>query len=169
MRKGLNSPEERPPRNYRDGNRTRAHHIPGAPKRRQEVTVGLTRDQRTEHEKQKGALVAQRAERLALLDRYTRSRKVGVMVALQGHALYKGTPGSQINLFYVGDVMVFSEDINSDVYPSPALMATLALAIGATSGFNGIPAPEPTHRVSEEAKRYNAELRARNQGRPDFA
>lgn len=131
--------------------------------------TSLHAQRQRELEMQKGALVAQRAERLDILDRYTRSRKVGVMVALLGHALYKDTPGSQINLFYVGDVMVFSEDINSDVYPSPALMATLALAIGATSGFDGIPAPAPTHRVSEEAKRYNAELRARNQGRPDFA
>lgn len=112
--------------------------------------------------------MVQRAERLALLDRYVAGRKIRIMCTLPGNVLYEF--GKNVDLFYVDDVLVFHEATNPEsVHPSDALMATLALAIGATNGFGGIPAVEPTHEVSEGGKRYNAELRARNAGRLDFA
>ena len=120
---------------------------------------------------QRGRQVAQRAERRSVIARYEEGKKIKIMVPLPGHP--KHEPEGRVNLYYVDEVLVFSENIyppaSADyVHPSDALMATLALAIGATTGFDGIPAERPTHRISEDSKRYNAALRERNKGRPDF-
>lgn len=128
----------------------------------------------TDDEMRRGRVIAERARRRSDLDRYVKGGKVQVKVALPGHALYKNTHNrsgdtvGMVNLFYVDGVMVCHENTAEDEYPSERVMATLALAVGATVGFEGIPDPEPTHKVSAEAKEYNRQLRARNIHRQDM-
>lgn len=120
---------------------------------------------RRELEMSRGAQIAQRAERLTLLQRYKLGKRMQVMVALPGHPLYEHV--GQVNMYDVDGVRVFHENVSNDAFPSDALMATLALAIAATTGLDGLPPVEPTHKVPDRA--YSAEMRARNAGRPDFA
>lgn len=114
----------------------------------------------------RGRVVVARAERLALLERYSRGGKINIMVALPGHEFYENH--GRVNLFYVDKVLVAHQNNDEEDYPSEVVMATLALAIGATTGFEGIPATAPTHRVSQAAKDYNAALAATNRNRPDM-
>lgn len=125
-------------------------------------------------ELERGRLIAGRAKRQSDLDRYVDGKKVKIMVALPGHPLYVDTKKDrqdrygQTNLFYVDGVQIAHQNTADDDYPSEGVMAVIAMAVGATVGFDGIPEVRPTHHVSEESKSYAAALRAANKGRPDI-
>lgn len=93
---------------------------------------------KTEIEMERGRIIAERAKRQDDLDRYVAGKKVAIMVALPGHRHYDQT-AARVNIIYVDDVEIGHENIAADDYPSEALMAKIALAVGATIGFEGIP------------------------------
>lgn len=89
---------------------------------------------------ERGRTIAGRAKRESDLYRYVQGKKVKIMVALPGHPFYE--PTGRVNLFYVDDVMIGHEQVAGDEYPSEGLMAVIAMAVGATVGFDGIPHAE---------------------------
>lgn len=132
-----------------------------------------TFDERKEAELLRGRVIAERAKRRSDLARYVEGGKVKIMVALPGHPHYDSDRDRQgaigrMNLFLVDDVQIAHESTTADEYPSEAVMAGIALAVGATVGFEGIPDPQPTHAVSAAAKAYNARLAQANKNRTDF-
>lgn len=94
-------------------------------------------DEKTKLECERGRIISERAKRQSDLSRYVEGKKVKVMVALAGHVKWEDR--GRVNLFYVDDVFVGSQQEADDDYPCEALMATIALAVGATVGFEGIP------------------------------
>lgn len=126
-----------------------------------------------EIEMERGRVIADRARRLSDLERYVVAKKVKIMVALPGHPLHdtlydRSTLRGHVNIFSVGGVQCCHENTAEDEYPSERVMATIALAVGATVGFDNIPPPQPTHRVSADGKAYNARLREANKHREDM-
>ena len=98
--------------------------------------------ERTRLEIERGRVIAGRAKRHSDLDRYVAGKKISVMVALPGHALYE--PKGRVNLFYLygktKDVaLIAHQNIIDDDYPSEAVMSAIALVVGATLGTEGIP------------------------------
>jgi hypothetical protein len=115
----------------------------------------------------RGRQIATAARRRSDLQRLVDAKKVKVMVALPGHPFYDRREG-QMNLFYVDGVQVASQNDREADYPSEFVMATLQLAVSATVGYDGVAPPVQTHRVSAEAKAYNAALKKANANRPDM-
>ncbi len=90
------------------------------------------------------------------VERYVAGNKLKLMVALQGHAHY--SPVGQVTLFEVDGVTCAHQNLLDDDYPSELVMASIALAVGATLGTEGIPGPDYalTDEQKENVARRNA-------------
>lgn len=105
--------------------------------------VGAVSDQ-TKLEMERGRIIAGRAKRHSDLTRYMSAKKVQVVCASPGHPLYAPGPSlGEVHLFYVNGVQIGHECTWQDDYPSEAIIAKIALCVGATVGFEGIK-PEMT-------------------------
>jgi hypothetical protein len=107
---------------------------------------------------ERGRQIAGRAKRSDDLDRYVAGGKVVRQFARH----YHHRP-CVVNFEVAGVCVADGVDTTADDYPSEYLMATLALAIGATVGFDGIPGGpdsgiEPAERMRRDE--YNMRLRA---------
>jgi hypothetical protein len=119
--------------------------------------------ERRKQEVERGRLVAARAQRASDLDRYVAGKKVKIMVALPGHPYYVAFAPARVNIFYVDGIDIGHENVAADNYPSEALMAKIALAVGATVGMDGIPSaqtidPEVRRRRDEYRNRMGAQV-----------
>lgn len=106
---------------------------------------------RRQQEMERGRQIAERARRADDLSRYKACCKVGVMNALKGHAYWH--PQGCVDIFYVDGVEVAHQNEIDDDFPSETVMATIALAVGATVGFEGIPSAESGIDPADRARR----------------
>lgn len=106
--------------------------------------------EQTNAEMERGRSIAERNIRSALLTRYIHSGKV----------ISEPCTAGPIIRFRVYGEIVTSQDAFDDDYPSETVMATLALAIGATTGFDGIPAAPAT--INPEERRRRDEYRQKH-------
>lgn len=113
-----------------------------------------THEERLAQEMQRGQQIAQRAQRESDLQRFIAAKKVKVMVALPGHALYERT--GRVNLFEVDGVRVASQNEQEDDYPSVTVMAFIQMAVSATVGYDGI---QDAQTIDPETRRRRDEYR----------
>lgn len=113
-------------------------------------------ESRRKQEMERGRIIAGRAKRQSDLSRYIEGKKVKVMVALPGHPYYE--PHGRVDIFYVDNVEIGHENQDSDEYPSETVMAKIALAVGATVGFDGIPSSTT---IDPATRKRRDEYRAR--------
>lgn len=114
---------------------------------------------RRDLEMERGRHIAGRAKRQTDLARYIQGMKVKIMVAMPGHAFYENK--GRVNLFYVDEVCVAHQNEMDDDYPSEGVMAVLALSVGATVGFEGIP---PAETLDAQIRARRNEYRDRHLG-----
>lgn len=101
-------------------------------------------------------MISERATRQDHLARYVAGKKVKVMVAMSGHKFYQNH--GRVNIFYVDGVVIGHANEDEDDYPSEGLMATVALAVNATVGAEGIPSGQtisPEERARRDKYREN--------------
>jgi len=113
--------------------------------------------EQTRQELERGRVIAGRAKRNSDLDRYVAGKKIKVMCAMPGHPLWENR--GRVNLFYLNDgdadgtqPMLAHQNIMDDDYPSEAVMATIAMVVGATIGTEGIPGAETIDKETRERR-----------------
>lgn len=108
-----------------------------------------------------GRRAAERAQRLALFERYMKIPNFRYVICLSGHKYWRR--GEYNIVVSVLDEEIWHGDKDARGFPPPELMAQLGLAAAALG--LALPQAEPTHKVSEGGKAYNLRLREQNAAR----